>query len=247
MEMIHMTTLTAYLAGDRSIAVLTGAGISVPSGIPPFRGAGGLYNNKDVERCLSVNYLRRQPREFWAFYRSLFAIDLLLGAEPNAVHRWLSSLEAGHQMTVITQNIDGLHRKASSTHVIEMHGSFDRTVCPACGKVYHTATIRHQSFPHCSAKRNGTICGSVLKPDIVLFGEPVRGFAEAERAVTAADRFIILGSSLAVAPANFLPVLAKAQGVPTLLINDRPALQMDGIDCFVRADFSRFDPEQLQV
>jgi NAD-dependent deacetylase len=238
-----MTTLNQLIAADDTLAVLTGAGVSVPSGIPPFRGANGLYKNADVERCLNIAYLHSHPKDFWTFYWNLFDADLLLSARPNPVHLWIKSLEKHHKVTVMTQNIDGLHIKAGSSQVIEIHGSFARTVCPRCGKVYSTASIRDQAFPHCSSETDqGNICGAVLKPDIVLFGEAVRGFEEAERAVRKAGRLIVLGSSLAVAPANMLPLYAKMQGVPTLLINDRKALQMDCIDLFVKTDFNHFDP-----
>jgi NAD-dependent protein deacetylases, SIR2 family len=241
-----MTTLNQLISGDENLAVLTGAGVSVPSGIPPFRGANGLYKNADVERCLNIDYLHRNPKEFWAFYWNLFDADLLLSAQPNPVHLWLRDLEKHHRLTVMTQNIDGLHVKAGSSHVIEIHGSFARTVCPRCGKIYTTESIRDQTFPHCSeATESGPICGAVLKPDIVLFGEAVRGFNEAEHAVRRADRLIVLGTSLAVTPANMFPLYAKMQGIPTLLINDRKALQMECIDSFVKTDFNHFDPDAV--
>lgn len=238
-----MTTLNQLIAHDDTLAVLTGAGVSVPSGIPPFRGANGLYQNADVERCLNIEYLHNHPKDFWTFYWNLFDADLLLSAQPNPVHHWISSLEKQHKVIVMTQNIDGLHIKAGSSHVIEIHGSFARTICPRCGKIYSTSSIRDQAFPHCSATREGKICGAVLKPDIVLFGEAVRGFEEAEHAVRTAHRLIVLGSSLAVTPANMLPLYAKMQGVPTLLVNDREALQMDCIDTFVKTDFNHFNPD----
>lgn len=242
-----METLNQIIAKDQRIAVLTGAGVSVPSGIPPFRGANGLYQNADVERFLSVDYFNNQPEAFWAFYWSLFDADLLLGAEPNPVHRWLSSLEKNRRVTIITQNIDGLHEKAGSRHVIEVHGAFDRTVCPKCGSVYLTESIRHEKVPRCTAHDlKGGICGTILKPDIVLFGEAVHGFDQAENAVRTADRLIVLGTSLAVTPANLLPVYAAMNGVPTLLVNDSRAVQMNSIDRFIKVDFNHFDPDSPQ-
>ncbi|MDD9148773.1 MULTISPECIES: SIR2 family NAD-dependent protein deacylase [unclassified Sporolactobacillus] len=241
-----MKTLNQIVAGDKRIAVLTGAGVSVPSGIPPFRGSNGLYQHADVGRYLSMNYFESRPESFWAFYWSLFDADLLLGAKPNPVHLWLSSLEKDREVTVMTQNIDGLHSKAGSRHVIEVHGAFDRTVCPKCGAVYPTDSVRHEKVPRCTAEDSkGGICGTVLKPDIVLFGEAVRGFEQAENAVRTADRLLILGTSLTVTPANLLPVYAAMNGIPTLLVNDRPAVQMDSIDTFIKADFNHFDPDTL--
>lgn len=242
-----MKTLNQIIAGDKRIAVLTGAGVSVPSGIPPFRGINGLYRHADVERYLSIDYFESRPEAFWAFYWSLFDADLLLGARPNPVHRWLSSLERNKEVTVITQNIDGLHSKAGNRHVIEVHSAFDRTVCPTCGSVYPTDSIRHKKVPHCTAKDlKGGICGTILKPDIVLFGEAVRDFDRAENAVRTADRLLILGTSLTVAPASLLPVYAAMNGVPVLLVNDQPAEQTESIDHFIKADFNHFDPDSLQ-
>ncbi|RYL93348.1 Sir2 family NAD-dependent protein deacetylase [Sporolactobacillus sp. THM19-2] len=243
-----MKSINQLLEKDRNIVVLTGAGVSVPSGIPPFRGPDGLYQNNDVERFLTMNYYLHQPEKFWNFYWNLFDADLLLTAKPNNVHRWIQKLEDKHNVTVITQNIDGLHVRAGSSHVIEIHGSFTQTVCPSCGTVYATGNIRNQKVPHCSARNEkGGTCGHILKPDIVLFGEAVYGFNEAEAALNHADRLLILGTSLGVAPANMIPYYAKKKGVPTLLVNDRPAIQMDCVDRYIQADFRHFDPDQPTV
>lgn len=240
-----MATINQLIASDRRIVVLTGAGVSVPSGIPPFRGSNGLYKNADVERLLSIDYFIGHPKAFWTFYRSLFDADLLLGARPNAVHRWLAGLERTKRITIVTQNIDGLHRKAGSRRVIEMHGAFAQVVCPKCGAVYQMEAVRHEALPRCTKQTDlGTACGAVLKPDIVLFGEAVRGFEESVRDLRSADRLLVLGSSLAVAPANLLPEYASMSGVPVTLINDRPAVLMDGINTFVRTDFVHFDPDR---
>lgn len=241
-----MPTLNEQIRNDRKLAILTGAGISVPSGIPPFRGTNGLYQNADVERCLSMRFFQIHPVEFWTFYWSLFDANLLLEALPNRVHFWLKDLERAHQVTVITQNIDGLHVKAGSSQVIEVHGTFNRCVCPKCASVYETHTLINEKVPHCSAlSSEGKPCGTVLKPDIVLFGEAVRGLRAVEQAVSQADRLLILGTSLGVAPINFLPEYAKEFGVPTLLINDHPALQMDAIDHFVKTNFFDFDANTI--
>ncbi|RYL92123.1 NAD-dependent deacylase [Sporolactobacillus sp. THM7-4] len=239
-----MKTLNQIIAKDDKLVVLTGAGVSVPSGIPPFRGPDGLYNNADVVHFLSIGYFHRDPEAFWNFYRSLFDADLLLSAVPNEVHKWLKRLEKDRQVTIITQNIDGLHIKAGSSHVIEMHGSFSRAVCPKCGTVYQTEAILHEPLPCCTSQTGSGQCRAVLKPDIVLFGEAVHDYEEAEQAARNADRLIVLGSSLTVTPASLLPVHAKMAGVPTVLVNNRPAEHMNTIDQFVKMDFSRFDPNQ---
>lgn len=235
-----MGALDTIIAHDQKIAVLTGAGVSVPSGIPPFRGPGGLYQKANVERYLSIDYFHYDPEAFWAFYRSLFDADQLLHAEPSGVHRWLGQLENEKELTVITQNIDGLHTKAGNSRVIELHGAFERTVCPYCGSVYATQSVWKDKLPRCSNSDSGGVCHTVLKPDIVLFGEAVRGLSMAEAAVRHADRLIVMGSSLSVTPANMLPALAKTSGVPTILVNNKPAVHMDSIDLFVPVDFESF-------
>lgn len=235
-----MGALDTIIAKDHKIAVLTGAGVSVPSGIPPFRGPNGLYRKANVERFLSIDYFHYDPEAFWAFYRSLFDADRLLHAEPSGVHRWLGQLEKEKKVTVITQNIDGLHTKGGSSRVIELHGAFERTVCPYCGSVYATQSVWKDKLPRCSNSDSGGVCHNVLKPDIVLFGEAVRGLSEAESVVQDADRLIVLGTSLSVTPANMLPALAKAGGVPTILVNDKPAVHMESIDLFIPADFESF-------
>ncbi|MCL1631747.1 NAD-dependent deacetylase [Sporolactobacillus sp. CPB3-1] len=241
-----MASLTQWIESSRHLAVLTGAGISVPSGISPFRGPSGLYQNAKVEFCLSMHYFLTRPAEFWKFYWSLFDADLLLHAQPNAVHRWLKNLERDREVTIITQNIDGLHHKAGSSAVIEVHGAFNRCICLDCGAEYDTDQVRKEKVPHCPAfNSEGRTCGTVLKPDIVLFGETVRGVQAAIKAVRRADRLLILGSSLGVAPINCVPDYAKQSGIPTLLINDRPALQMEAIDRFAEADFNSFNPDTL--
>ncbi|MCO7125730.1 NAD-dependent deacetylase [Sporolactobacillus shoreicorticis] len=243
-----MTSLNEWIQNDHKIAVLTGAGISVPSGIPPFRGKNGLYQNKNVERYLSLLYFQTHPSEFWTFYWSLFDARLLLSAKPNAVHLWLKNLEQTYEVTIITQNIDGLHEKATSSKIIEVHGAFNRCICPKCGTFYQTQSLLDQKVPHCSvSSKDGKTCGTVLKPDIVLFGEAVRDLRAVEQAVSHADHLLVLGSSLGVAPINFLPEFAKEYGVPTLLINDRPALNMDAIDQFCQVDFADFDANAINV
>lgn len=243
-----MTTLNEFIRHDHSLVILTGAGISVPSGIPPFRGKNGLYQNADVERCLSIRFFRSHPSEFWTFYRSLFDTDLLLQAKPNPVHFWIRALENEHDVTVITQNIDGLHINAGSTNVIEVHGAFRRCVCPKCGALYETRAIQSQKVPQCSALvEKGKTCGTVLKPDIVLFGESVHGLRDVELAVSRTDRLLVLGTSLGVAPINVLPEYAKEFGVPTLLVNDRPALQMEAISNYVQADFNNFNADAIEL
>ena len=153
-----------------SVVALTGAGISVPSGIPDFRSPGtGLWENVDPIEVAHIDAWRADPERFWHFYGNRFAT--LEDKEPNGAHRALVELEArGKLDAVITQNIDRLHRRAGTSRLVEVHGSIDTSSCLACGRSYPIAEVRARleaseiSVPHCD-------CGEPLKPDVVLFGE----------------------------------------------------------------------------
>ncbi len=183
---------------SNNIVFFGGAGISTESGIPDFRSVDGLYNQKyDVppETILSHTYFRHHTKEFYDFYRDKM---LALWAKPNAAHIKLAELEqAGKLKAVITQNIDGLHQAAGSKTVYELHGSVHRNYCEKCGK-FHTAEfiLNSEGIPKCS-------CGGTIKPDVVLYEEPLddKTFSAAQRAIYEADVLIVSGTSLTVYPA----------------------------------------------
>lgn len=180
-----------------------GAGVSTESGIPDFRSKDGLYNQRDVnfdrftpEFLLSTECLHQYPEVFFSFYRQKMNVE---GIEPNAAHRKLAELEKeGKLSCVITQNIDGLHQKAGSRTVYEVHGTTLKNYCERCGKKYPADAIFHstEAVPHCS-------CGGMIRPAVTLYGEmlPEEAWRGAERAVREADCLIIGGTSLAVYPA----------------------------------------------
>jgi NAD-dependent deacetylase len=199
--------LAGLIAGARSVVALTGAGISVPSGIPDFRTPEtGLWANVDPMEVAHVDVWRTDPVRFWAFYGERFA---RLGVvEPNDAHRALVELERrGHLDAVLTQNIDLLHEKAGSTEVVELHGSIAGCHCPSCGervplaRVLELIAAAPDGVPRCPSD------GEVLKPDVVLFGDALPAFAmaRAERFALRADLMLSVGSSLAVFPVSELP------------------------------------------
>jgi NAD-dependent deacetylase len=192
--------LAALIEESGPAVVLTGAGISVPSGIPDFRTPmTGMWANVDPMEVAHISVWRRDPERFWAFYGQRFAI--LDGKRPNGAHLAVAELERrGLVSGVITQNIDGLHTLAGSDPV-EIHGSIRTASCLACGATYSLAETRARfPLPLCD-------CGAVLKPDVVLFGEmlPEDAMARASQLAASAGLLIAIGSSLEVYPAAGLP------------------------------------------
>ena len=193
-------TLREILKASKNLCVFTGAGISVPSGIPDFRSADGLYNqesglNIPPEQIISHSFFVRHPKEFYEFYKSKM---LYPDALPNAAHRYFAALEKeGKRVSVVTQNIDGLHQKAGSVKVFELHGSVWRNRCTKCGKCYPAeAVLESPGVPRCA-------CGGIIKPDVVLYEEPLdpATLDGAVRCISEADTLIVGGTSLNVYPA----------------------------------------------
>ena len=190
--------LRRFVAESDNIVFFGGAGVSTESGIPDFRSVDGLYHQKfkyPPETILSHHFYETHKAEFFDFYRQkMLAPD----AQPNAAHRKLAELErAGKLKAVITQNIDGLHQKAGSREVLELHGSVLRNYCEKCGKFYGLETILHsEGVPRCS-------CGGTVKPDVVLYEESLDEdvMDRALRYIQSADLLIIGGTSLVVYPA----------------------------------------------
>ena len=210
-------TLQQWIDESRAIVFFGGAGVSTESGIPDFRSVDGLYNQKYAwppEEILSRTFFDARPEEFYRFYRDKM---LCLDAQPNAAHKKLAELEAaGRLRSVVTQNIDGLHQKAGSKRVWELHGSVHRNYCMRCHKPYAVEEIKEGTgVPRCS-------CGGTVKPDVVLYEEGLDS-ATIEGAVAdiqAADLLIIGGTSLAVYPAAGL--INYYRGSRLVLINKSP-------------------------
>ena len=194
----EITALQKIIDESENIVFFAGAGVSTESGIPDFRSEDGLYHEKysyPPERIISHSFFLTNPEVFYRFYKEKM---LCLDAEPNAAHRKLAELEqAGKLKAVVTQNIDGLHEKAGSKMVYELHGSIHRNYCLRCHKFYPAEFIKaSEGIPYCS-------CGGVIKPDVVLYEESLDGktIEDAVTAIAHADTLIIGGTSLVVYPA----------------------------------------------
>ena len=197
----QIATLQQWVDESRSIVFFGGAGVSTESGIPDFRSVDGLYHQKydyPPEEILSRTFFDARPEEFYRFYRDKM---LCLEAQPNAAHKKLAQLEAaGKLRSIVTQNIDGLHQKAGSRRVWELHGSVLRNRCMRCGKSYSAQFVRDsQGVPRCT-------CGGTVKPDVVLYEEALDGgvLNGALADIRQADMLIIGGTSLVVYPAASL-------------------------------------------
>ncbi|HWQ05193.1 MAG TPA: NAD-dependent deacylase [Longilinea sp.] len=208
------------LRSARHAVVLTGAGISTPSGIPDFRSPGtGAWVNLDLMDVVSLTSFHRNPEQFYAWLRPL-AIKMAV-AKPNPAHYALAELEkTGILHAVLTQNIDGLHQKAGSRNVIELHGSLDTLSCLACHLTFSSDAcypdfIDKNVIPHCTA------CGAILKPDIVFYEEtlPENAWLTALEFAEQADVFLAAGTSLEVTPVSGLPLYALENGAKLIILN----------------------------
>jgi NAD-dependent deacetylase len=215
--------LAELIAGARSVVALTGAGISVPSGIPDFRSPRtGLWANVDPMEVAHIDVFRRDPERFWLFYGARF--QTLEGKHPNPAHLALAALErAGMLDAVITQNIDRLHARAGSKRLVEVHGSIAYSSCLRCSARYPLSGVRARQaadqggVPRCD-------CGKPLKPDVVLFGEylPAEALAQAHDLAAGADLLLCIGSSLEVYPVAELPTVTLAAGGKVGILTQGP-------------------------
>lgn len=198
-------------SAERAVA-LTGAGISVPSGIPDFRTPGkGLWSKVDPMKVATIDAFHRDTRAFWEFYRPRF--EMLSDKEPNPAHHALAELErTGRIEAVITQNIDRLHRRAGTRELIEVHGSVDTSSCTTCGTTWRLEEVEELFDEDGIATCTG--CMGKVKPDVVLFGEllPVAAMERARELAEGADLMLCVGSSLEVFPVAGLPELTLAAG-----------------------------------
>ena len=218
----EIETLKTWIEASDNNVFFGGAGVSTESGIPDFRSTDGLYHQKfeyPPETILSHTFFYQHTEYFYRFYREKM---LPLEAEPNAAHRALAALErAGKLRAIVTQNIDGLHQKAGSKNVYELHGSIWRNYCTKCGKSYSAEFIRDSGgVPHCA-------CGGLIKPDVVLYEEGLdeKTIKGAVRAIAEADVLIVGGTSLTVYPAAGL---IRYYGGNRLVLINRDETPYDG-------------------
>jgi NAD-dependent deacetylase len=219
------------------IVVFTGAGSSTESGITDFRSKGGLWSRYDPSIFANYQYFLKDPSKFWEMHNEL--ADILVNAEPNPIHHAIVKLEQlGKVNAIITQNIDNLHQKAGSGSfrnipIYELHGSYEKMECLDCKREFYFSDVETKSvkYPVCE-------CGGLIKPKVVLFGEslPFGVLEGAMQECRKCDCLLMVGSSLLVSPANFMPVIARQYGAKIIFIN-RDRTKMDDLaDIFLQGN-----------
>ncbi len=238
---MRIEELKKIVKDAKRIVFMGGAGVSTESGIPDFRGNGGLYQTDETfderpETMLHHDYFFSKPEKFYAYYKKHMIYP---DAKPNGAHLALAKLEKkGKLSAVITQNIDGLHQMAGSRNVLELHGSVSRNYCTKCGRPFTLEEIMAaEGVPYCDA------CGGLVRPDVVLYGEglPMGTFRKAEEEIERADVMIIGGTSLTVQPAASL--IGLYEGKHLILINKSPT----PYDRYVHAVFRESISEVLNA
>lgn len=213
---------------SKSMIAFTGAGISVESGIPPFRGENGLWSRYDPQ-CLDLDYFHSHPKDSWTAIKSIF-YDFFGKAKANKAHEVLGNFEEkGLLKAVVTQNIDNLHQEGGSKVVHEFHGNSQKLVCPTCGETYIPSQVNLDDLPPLCANDR-----SILKPDFVFFGEgiPEDAYRRSLLAARNADVVLIIGTTGEVMPAAMIPTEAKRNGATIVEINTEPSNYTDGITDF---------------
>lgn len=224
--------LLARLRSAQRVVVFTGAGVSAESGVPTFRGADGLWGKFRPEELASFAAFMKNPELVWEWYRA--RKEIIAAVQPNAGHRAIAAMEGMFRsFTVITQNIDNLHRRAGSSRVLELHGNIERNYCLQCGRTYTGADLPGApGVPVCEEPG----CGGMIRPDVVWFGEmlPEDAWDGAVRASAGAEVFFSVGTSGVVYPAASLPMTAKGQGAYLVEVNPEPTPLTASADLFLR-------------
>lgn len=236
-------TVAELLRNAKRTVVLTGAGISTPSGIPDFRSEGtGLWSRDEPMEVASLSTFRTNPERFFVWFRPL--AGLIFNAKPNPAHIALAELEKANRIhSIITQNIDALHQKAGSKNVIEMHGTLRTLSCTQCfqkaeAKIYLKAFVEQGELPRCSE------CGSLMKPDAILMGEqlPQQAWYKAQRDCRQCDLMLVAGSSLEVLPVAGLPMQAIDRGAHLVILNNTSTYLHVRADVTIQEDVADIIP-----
>lgn len=229
----------------KNVVVMTGAGISAESGIQIFRGANGMWENHRIEEVASPIGFRRDPVLVWTFY--LQRRKQALSCQPNAGHLKVAELESwiingGGDFLLVTQNVDGLHARAGSRNIIEMHGSLLITRCTECGEIFRDETTDMELPPHHNCPQKG-----LLRPHIVWFGESLfpGDMEKNESAIEKCDIFIVIGTSGIVYPAAGLVNFANSLGKRTVCVNKDAPANIDLFDTFIQGEAGTILPRQL--
>ena len=215
------------LKDSKKIVFVTGAGISQESGIPRFRGKDRLWRNYDAMKLATIDAFYDDPKLVWEWYTE--RRENIFSANPNPGHATISELEKFCNVIVLTQNIDGLHQRAGSTNVLELHGSIVRIKCTVCNYIDTISDEFDKLPPLCK-------CGNILRPDVVWFGEalPQKVWENAIVHASTCDTMIIAGTSLVVSPANTLPIYAKQNNATLIEVNPEETVMSKEMDLSIR-------------
>ena len=245
--MDNITVLAGWIQEADNIVAFTGAGISTPSGIPDFRSEdSGLWEDVDPQRVASIYGFRKEPQAFYDWVRPL--AKTTMNAKPNPAHEALVTLEKMGKLTaIVTQNIDMLHTRAGNSKVFELHGHMRLATCINCFREYPGEPLIEQvietaEIPRCPG------CKGVLKPNVILFGEqlPYDQMMGAKKVARDADLLIVIGSSLEVAPASDIPLIAKRNGAKLVIINIEQTMMNRFADIYIPGDAAEILPALIK-
>jgi len=224
----------------KKIIFVTGAGISQESGIPTFRGKDGLWRNYDAMKLATINAFNENPNLVWEWYNE--RRSNIFAAQPNQGHKAIAELEKYVKVVILTQNIDGLHQKAGSSDVLELHGSIIKIKCSVCNFKDEILTEFSKIPPLCK-------CGNILRPDVVWFGEslPLDIWQKAIVSAKECDLMVIVGTSLVVSPANMLPLYAKQNDAVLIEINPEDTEMSSEMDLTIRGTGASILPEFVSI
>ena len=233
-------SIAKQLQKAKKIVFVTGAGISQESGIPTFRGKDGLWRNYDPMKLATIDAFYDDPKLVWEWYSE--RRENIFAAEPNLGHKAIAELEKFSNVIVLTQNIDGLHQRAGSSKVLELHGSIIKIKCTVCDYKDEVLSEFSDMPPLCT-------CGNILRPDVVWFGEglPQDVWQEAIVHANSCDVMVIAGTSLVVSPANTLPIYAKQNKATLIEINPDETIMTADMDLSIRSTTAISLPELVSV